>query len=154
MAKADARELVAYDEDYHAWLSEQIDLLRAGRWRDIDVANLTDELTGLASMTKREIASRLTVLLQHLLKWQFQPGNRSNSWRATILEQRSRINEDIADSPSLKRYPSQVLEKEYGYARLRAADETGLPLDVFPSHCPYTVAQTLDEEFWPGGESR
>jgi hypothetical protein len=34
-------------------------------------------------------------------------------------------------------------------ARLRAADETGLPLERFPENCPYTASQALDESFWP-----
>jgi hypothetical protein len=150
MAKADARELVAYDEDYHAWVFEQIALLKAGRWRDLDIANLTDELKSLASSEQNEIDSRLTVLLQHLLKWEFQPERRSNSWRATIIEQRMRINKAIAKSPSLRRYPATALDEEYVLARLRAADETGLPTERLPERCPYGVGQVLDGEFWPG----
>jgi hypothetical protein len=149
MAKADTSERIAYGEDRYAWLADQIALLQAGRWRELDIGHLTDELKDLGSMTRREISSRLTVLLQHLLKWQFQPDKRTNSWRATILEQRSRINDDISESPSLRRYPSEILDKEYEYARLRAADETGLALDRFPDHCPYSAAQVLDDEFWP-----
>jgi hypothetical protein len=43
-------------------------------------------------------------------------------------------------------------EAEQGYARAAAtaADETGLPLAQFPSSCPYTVEELLDEEFFPG----
>jgi hypothetical protein len=154
MAKVDARELVAYDEDFHAWLFEQIELLKAGRWRDLDTANLIDELNSLAASERSEIDNRLAVLLQHLLKWEFQPERRSNSWRASIIEQRMRINKTIARSPGLRGYPATALDEEYVLARLRAADETGLSLDVFPARCPYTAAQTLDEQFWPDSEPR
>lgn len=151
MGKSALSGLIGYKEDYHAWLLEQIELLRAERFRDLDTSNLIDELRTLSNMTKREIEHRLAILLQHLLKWQFQPLNRSNSWRATIIEQRYRIRRELADSPSLRRYPSEVLSEEFVIARLRAADETGLPLEQFPEKCPYTASQALDENFWPGG---
>jgi hypothetical protein len=144
-------DLVAYDDDYHAWVLEQIALLKAARFSDLDIPHLTDELKDLGNMTKREIENRLTVLLQHLLKWEFQPDKRSNSWRATIIEQRRRINAELVDSPSLRRYPATVIEEEYVLARLRAADETGVSVKRFPSSCPYSASEALDSEFWPGG---
>ena|SRR5882672_6525072 len=148
---AKVSELVAYDDDYHAWVLEQIALLKSARFGDLDVPHLTDELKDLGDMTKREIENRLTVLLQHLLKWRFQPDKRSNSWRATIIEQRRRINAELADSPSLRRYPAAVIEEEYVLARLRASDETGISVKGFPSSCPYSAAEALDAGFWPGG---
>jgi hypothetical protein len=152
MAKLDAAsDLAGYEQDYHAWVLDQIELLKGGRFADLDVENLADELKSLVVSEQQEIDSRLTVLLQHLLKWEFQPARRSNSWRATILEQRFRINRVIQRSPSLRRYPSTVMEQEYLLARLRASDETGIPLDKFPPSCPYTAAEALDETFWPGG---
>jgi Domain of unknown function DUF29 len=152
MAKLDAAiDLIGFGEDYHAWVLEQIELLKAGRFADLDVEHLADELKSLVTSEQQEIDSRLTVLLQHLLKWEFQPARRSNSWRATILEQRFRINRVIQRSPSLRRYPATVLEQEYLLARLRAADQTGITLDKFPPSCPYTAAEALDEKFWPGG---
>jgi hypothetical protein len=150
MAKSSTSELVAYDDDYYAWVLDQIALLKAARFSDLDVAHLADELRDLGNMTRREIESRLTVLLQHLLKWHFQPGKRSNSWRAPIIEQRRRINAELDDSPSLRRHPAAVIEDEYVIARLRAADETGIPVGRFPSSCPYAAAQALDDGFWPG----
>jgi Domain of unknown function DUF29 len=146
----DTSDLVGYDEDHHAWMLEQIALLKAERFTDIDIKNLADELRALVNSLQGEIESRLTILLQHLLKWQFQPKSRTNSWRATVLEQRFRINRIIRKSPSLRRYPSLVIAEEYLIARLRASDETGLPLDRLPNECPYSINQVLDEEFWPG----
>src|ERR1700693_2600526 len=152
MAKLEATsELVRYEDDYHAWLLRQIALLEAGRFADLDVSHLIDELNALASSKKHEIDNRLMVLLQHLLKWEFQPEHRSNSWRASILEQRLRIGNLISESPSLRRYPAGTMEKEYRIARVRAADDTGLALNRFPLAFPYSAAQALDDDFWPGG---
>jgi hypothetical protein len=152
MAKLETTaDLVRHDEDFHAWLLEQVDLLRARRVTDLDVTNLIDALKGLAVTEQQEIESRLTVLLQHLLKWEFQPERRSNSWRATILEQRFRINRVLQRSPSLRRHPATVIDEEYHVARLRASDEAGISLHRLPKACPYTAARALDETFWPGG---
>jgi Domain of unknown function DUF29 len=148
---AETSELVAYADDLNAWALQQIELLRAGRFAELDVQNLVEELRALAISQEHEIENRLTVLLQHLLKWEHQPDRRSNGWRATILEQRYRIGRVIAKSPSLQRHPAEVLDKEYRLARLRAADETGIPLKRLPATCPYSAADALDERFWPGG---
>ena len=79
---------------------------------------------------KRSIESHLGVILLHLLKWQYQPNGRDNSWRASILEHRKRIRRDITDSPSLRRYPGEVLAEEYESGRLAASGETKLPETV------------------------
>jgi hypothetical protein len=150
MTKLDtAADLIRYQDDYHAWALQQAALVKAGRFADLDGKNLADELKGLAVSQEQEIESRLTVLLQHLLKWEFQPDGRTKSWRASILEQRYRINRVIRKSPSLRRHPDTVIDEEYRIARLRA-DETGLALSRFPSACPYSTADVLEEHFWPG----
>jgi uncharacterized protein DUF29 len=151
MVKASTSELVSFDRDFHAWVLEQIDLLKSGQFSGLDVEHLTDELRAIAMGEESEIENRLTVLLQHLLKWEFQPEGRSNSWRATILEQRTRIRRVLFRSPSLRRYPATVMAEEYGIARLRASGETGLSLERFPSTCPYSASQVLDENFFPNG---
>ena len=148
---AETSVLVAYADDLNAWALQQIELLETERFAELDVQNLVEELRALAISQEHEVESRLTMLLQHLLKWEYQPDRRSNSWRATILEQRYRIGRVIEKSPSLHRYPAEVLDKEYRLARLRAADETGLPLNRFPAACPYSASDALDERFWPGG---
>jgi hypothetical protein len=153
MVKASTSELVSFDRDFHAWVLEQIELLKSRRFADLDIEHLVDELRAVAMAEESEIENRLVVLLHHLLKWEFQPERRSNSWRATLLEQRTRINRVISDSPSLRRHPATVIEKEYRIARLHASGETGLPLGRFPSACPYSVAQLLDENFFPGGRA-
>jgi Domain of unknown function DUF29 len=153
MVKASTSELVSFDQDFHAWVLEQIELLKSRRFADLDIEHLVDELRAVAMAEESEIDNRLVVLLHYLLKWEFQPERRSNSWRATLLEQRTRINRVISDSPSLRRYPGALIEKEYRIARLHASGETGLPPGRFPSACPYSVAQVLDENFFPGGRA-
>ena len=91
----------------------------------------------------------LVILLTHLLKWQYQPDLRSTSWAGSIVEHRHRILDEIEDSPSLARYPSEVFGRCYSAAREQAAAETALPRSVFPETSPYTVEQALDPDFLP-----
>jgi hypothetical protein len=138
-----------YEADFFRWTQEQGRLLRAGVARGLDWDKLAEEVESSGRSERREIWSRLAVLLLHLLKWQFQSDARSNGWRRTLLEQRRRLHAALGDNPSLEGYPLEVLEEEYGPARLKATGETGLPLEALPQTCPYTVEQILEESFLP-----
>ena len=150
MNKIDPKHLAGYDEDFALWSAEQADLLRAGKLDRIDLENVAEEIESLGRSDRREIVSRLTVVLVHLLKWQVQADGRTNSWAASIVENRDAIADILAASPSLRPYPATVLERAYRAAPLAASGETGLPLSEFPSTCPYSVEQILDPDFWPG----
>jgi hypothetical protein len=139
-----------YDSDFFAWLGEQSRLLRARRPAGLDWENLAEEIETLGRSERAEIRSRVEVLLVHPLKWQFQSNSRSAGWRGSLLEQRDQLNQVLSDSPSLKPYPSEVLDRQYRIARLKAAGETDLPLETFPEDCPFTIGQILDESFHPG----
>jgi hypothetical protein len=151
MNKLDPLRPTSIDEDFALWSAEQAALLTAGHFDRLDIENLVGELDYLGGSQKREIENRLKVLVTQLLKWQFQPTERSNSWKATLIEQRTEIAEVIRRSPSLKHYPATAMDaRAYEIARLRASGETGLPLATFPETCPYSIAQILDTEFLPG----
>ncbi|MBW4550198.1 MAG: DUF29 domain-containing protein [Aphanocapsa sp. GSE-SYN-MK-11-07L] len=145
LSKAD----IDYDQDYNLWIEQTVELLKAHRFDEIDLENLIAELESMSKRDKRELLSRFKVLLMHLLKWQYQPDKRSNSWRSSIRNNRAEITQIIEDSPSLKVFPSAILDKAYRFARADAADETGLDLADFPIECLFTADQALDTEFWP-----
>ena len=147
-AEAPARNSL-YDIDFYEWTQEQARLLGSGRWHDLDLDNLIEEVRSVGLSDKREIESRLQVLVAHLLKWRYQPGQRSSGWAGTIREQRRRIKLVGRDSPSLRGYPSAVFVDEYLGARLKAADETGIDFSLFPETCPFTVEEALDDDFLP-----
>ena len=140
-----------YDRDFHAWSEEQSRLLKARSRSGLDWENLAEEIATLGRSERSEIRSRIRVILVHLLKWQFQPGGRNASWAGTLLEQRDQLNETINASPSLRGYPQSILPRQYDIARLKAAGETGLPVENFPQECPYTAAEILDDTFFPAG---
>lgn len=139
-----------YEGDFFAWSRDQAERLKSLRPDGLDWSNLAEEIESLGRTEKREIRSRMAVLLLHLLKWEFQPTHRSESWRASIYEQRSRIKDDLKESPSLREYPAQILHSEYRIAKANAAAETKLPPDAFPADCPYEAGQVLDFAFLPG----
>ena len=138
-----------YETDFHAWAQDQVAKMRAGRFADLDVDHLTEELEGMGASEKREIESRLVILIAHLLKWQFQPEQRSGSWRGTIRTQRRGIERLLRDSPSLIRLVSEKAADAYPEARELAADETGIPESAFPGQCGYLESELLNMEFWP-----
>ncbi|HEX3863766.1 MAG TPA: DUF29 domain-containing protein [Stellaceae bacterium] len=143
------RNAVAYDEDFFAWTEEQARLLRAGEVAALDLANIAEEIESMGRSLRRELRSRIIVLLVHLLKWQYQPGFRSRSWSSTIREQRRQIGDLLDDAPSLEATVSAELIRLYQPARDRAVDETGLPETAFPADCPFTPEQILAEGFLP-----
>ena len=138
-----------YERDFHLWVGEQVRLLKEGRFERLDMDHLIDEVEELARNQKRSIRNDLVVLLTHLFKHQFQPDHRSSGRLGSINEHRRRIQEEIDDSPSLKRYPASVLNACYEKARQQAALETGLPISRFPPTSPYDADKTLDPGFFP-----
>jgi Domain of unknown function DUF29 len=139
-----------YDRDFYAWSRQQADLLRAGKLAEADIEHIAEEIDSMGRTEKRELVSRLSVLLLHLLKWRYQPDKRSPSWEASIRVQRNRIADHLDDNPSLKPLLPQALASAYRDAALEAVAETGLAGTTFPATCPWTVEQVLDWEFWPG----
>jgi hypothetical protein len=138
-----------YEQDFYAWLLESAQLLREKKFSQLDIANIAEELEGIARSDKRQLINRLAVLLAHLLKWQFQSHIRSKSWQRTIKEQRKRIKLLLQDSPSLKYEIEQKIASAYEIAILSAANETSLDEDTFPESCEYSLDEILNQEFYP-----
>jgi len=142
-----------YEHDFYRWAIEQAALMRNKRFElealGIDWMNVAEELDTLGRSEKRELRSRLEVLLLHLLKWLHQPTHQGTSWRLTIEEQRDAIAEVMANNPSLKPLLDQSLKEAYTYARRRAVIESGLSQSTFPLDCPWPATQVLDPDFLP-----
>ena len=138
-----------YDRDFYAWANEQAALLRAGRLSEADIENIAEEIESVGRGEKRELINRLTVLQTHLLKWQFQPAFRGNSWRLIIEEQRHRVEDHLGDNPSLKSQLGQAMRSAYRGAANEASLETGLARSTFPSECPHSFEQMMNPDFWP-----
>jgi hypothetical protein len=146
----ETRNAPSYEKDFVAWLEDQAGRARRGEVESLDLENIAEELEGLARSDRREMRSRLTVLLTHLLDCLVQPQKRSSSWLETIADQRDGIAELIEDSPSLRSFPAEILDRAYLAARRKAARQMRLPEREFPEHCPFAIESVLDACWIPG----
>ncbi|HVA51822.1 MAG TPA: DUF29 domain-containing protein [Pirellulales bacterium] len=135
---------VLYERDETAWLEAMSALAACGRFAEMDYRHLSEYLADMAKRDRREVFSRLVVLLSHLLKWEYQPERRSGSWRGTIREQRRELRQ-LLESGTLRNHAEAVHADVYAEARRQAADETDLSLDVFPVEDPWGLDELLAE---------
>ena len=137
-----------YDDDLYQWTIEQADALRRRAINQLDFDNLAEEIESVGRSERREIRSRLEILLIHLLKWHYQPEKRSNSWRASVSEARRRIEDVLADNPSLRSFPAEALASAY---RLAVLDEAIRRLELMHlfEACPWAIEDVLRDDFWP-----
>jgi hypothetical protein len=141
--------MMSYEKDFYSWTYEQAELLRNGQFNSLDIANLIEEIETMGRSEKRELESRLTILLLHLLKWKYQEIRRGRSWQLSIDEQRIQFNKTLKDNPSLKPALDEITQDAYKLAVIKAARETKISKNVFPESCPWELAQLVDEAFYP-----
>ncbi len=139
-----------YEQDFHAWTQQQVAVLQQQCWQNLDREHLIEEIDSLGRQQRQELENRLGVLLGHLLKWKFQPQQRSRSWQITLREQRRRIRKLIEQNPSLQPYIAAALQDGYENAIDLAIGDPDLPDETFPVACPYSFEQAMDPDFFPG----
>jgi hypothetical protein len=145
MATEEAVRLdVLYERDETAWLEAMADLIRSGRLDQVDYPSLAEFLADMAQRDRREVISRMSILIAHLLKWRHQPGQRSGSWRGTVELQRQELAE-LLESGVLRNHAGEVLAKAYTNGMRQAVAETGLSESTFPETCPYSLDALLSE---------
>ena len=138
-----------YDEDFYEWTVRNAELLRCGRASEADLTHIAEEIEDMGKRERREMLSRLSVLMAHLLKWQAQPERRSASWMGTIRVQRRDIGKLLGEMPSLRRFLKDNLAEAYERAITEAAVATGFTENVVPSTCPLSLDAVLDEQYLP-----
>ena len=137
-----------YEQDVMAWANQQAALLRAGRFAELDLERVAEEIADVGKSEQRELAHRMAVLLAHLLKWRFQPERQGNSGRQTVIVQRRAIGKRLQRTPSLKTSLADDLwwEEVWADGVALATEETGL---VYPEACLWSAEQVMAEDFWP-----
>ena len=138
-----------YEADVYSWAIEQAGLIRAGRLDGADLANIAEEIEALGNEQAAKLTLAYRLAAMHLPKLIHQPEKATESWRATIREQRRRIEDTIDDNPGLKPRRMALFAKSYARARREAEDETGLPIETFPVEPPFIREQVEDRAFWP-----
>ena len=135
-----------YEKDFLAWTQQQSELLRQGRWQEVDLDHLVQELDGMGKSNHRELENRLVVLIAHLLKWEFQLNQLQDqwkefdgrSWRKTIIEQRIQIERLMQDCTSLSSHFDTILQQAFSTALKLVYKETQLPPSTFHHECHYS----------------
>ena len=140
-------EIPLYDEDFYRWTQHQAALLRAGKWQELDYANLAEEIESLGKWDKRDLQQRLEGLLVQLLTWWAKPEDRCGRWKSTIRTQRYELALLLRDSPSLETQVPVLLTEVYPHARKVVLEDTGLY--TLLESCPFTPDQVLGADFWP-----
>ena len=138
-----------YDTDFYQWTQTQAAALRAKEFAALDLDHLAEEIEDLGHSQRDRLSSQLKRLLSHLLTWQYQSDKPTDSWQTTIADARQEIDEVVEDYPSLQPQHERLLPTAYRRACCQAACETRLPPASLPEACPWSIAQVLDEDFWP-----
>lgn len=136
-----------YDKDFYGWLIKNAELLKQKNFDELDIEHLIEEVESMGRSEKRQLMTRLSLLIAHLLKWQYQPERQSNSWKLTIKEQRKELIELLDESPSLKNKIN--LEKAYESGIIIASKETGIIEYDFPKRCSFNLEECLDYNYFP-----
>ena len=141
--KAITAQPLHYEADETAWLEQTAALISQGRFAEVDQAQLCEYLLDMARRDRREVFSRLIILLAHRLKWDYQPEKRTKSWQRTMLIQRTEL-EQLLESAVLRQHAEDVFLRAYEKARERAAVETELSSAQFPDEPPWSLATLLE----------
>jgi hypothetical protein len=134
-----------YETDVVAWAERQAEALRAGRFDELDLENLAEEIADVSRREADALESHLETLIMHLLKWRHDPDHRSRSWEGTMRVARHKLAKLLRDSPSLRPRLPALLADAYPAARIRAGVETGLPEETLPAACPFTLDQITSD---------
>jgi Domain of unknown function DUF29 len=148
-----------YDRDLQLWIEQTVDQLKNAEFEALDVEHLIEELVDLGKSEKNALRSNLKILLAHLLKLKIQqdvPNSMKNSWYSSIVEHRQRVLDNLTDTPSLKSFLLEAVEKAYPDARKLAIKESkfaqsGVQIpeeSEYPATCPFSIEQILDEDYY------
>lgn len=141
-----------YEQDFYLWIQTTVKLLSEGNLEQLDIENLIEEIDSMGRREKKELKTRLIVLIEHLLKlqyWTEEKDYNARGWRNTVVEQRRQIAYSLADSPSLKSILNDVFLECYQDARNDTLRKYELPSELFPEDSPFSLSDVLNADFLP-----
>src|SRR5215471_19323643 len=105
-----------YEQDFVRWAEEQSRALRdaakVGANLPLDWENLAEEIESLGASQRRELLSRLAVIVEHLMKLEHSPAiDPRIGWMDTISRERLNIEDLLKDSPSLRNELASMIEQ-------------------------------------------
>jgi hypothetical protein len=137
-----------YEEDFPLWAERQATLLRAGRFDELDLENLIDEVEDLSRREHDMVESHLETILEHLLLSSADRPRRG--WLVTVDRQRAQLARKL--TPTLRSHLEAELPALYAGLRRPAArqlEKDRVPSEALPPACPYALGQILDPDWFP-----
>lgn len=141
-----------YDTDFYLWTQTTAKLLKENKLDRVDFESLIEEIESMGRKDKKELKSKLTTLIEHLLKinyWQSEKANNARGWRQTIVEQRRQIQYLLEESPSLRGLLAEMWLECYTNARKDTLKKYELDYDIFPTEPAFSLEDTLNEDYIP-----
>jgi hypothetical protein len=141
-----------YEEDFYLWLQDTKKKLKEHDFQNLDLANLVEEIEAMGRSEKRELENRLITIIEHLLKllyWTSENDYNARGWRVTVIEQRRQVQRLLQDSPSLKRFLSEIWLNCYQVAREDSLKKYQLSSEIFPIEPPFTIEDILNSNYLP-----
>ncbi len=141
-----------YEKDFYLWITSTIKSLEREQFHELDLTHLIIELESMGKREKRELYSRLLVLIENLLKlqyWEAEKADNYRGWKNTVIEQRKQIEILFRESPSLKSLLPESLPTLYQDAREVFLRKSDLPATIVPIESPFTLKTILDPDYFP-----
>jgi hypothetical protein len=133
-----------YETDFAAWSDETAALLRAGKYDQLDVESVAEEIESLGRAERKAVRSQLQRLMMHKIKQVLQPERDNVTRHKSIQSARLEIQDELLDSPSLRRHLRENLERIYRRAVAEAKEETGLKDTAIAEACPWDLDSLLE----------
>ncbi|WP_413174333.1 DUF29 domain-containing protein [Anabaena azotica] len=141
-----------YEQDFYLWIQTTVQQLKERNVEQLDIENLIEEIDSIGRREKKELKTRLVVLIEHLLKlqyWTEEKEYNARGWRNTVVKQRRQIAYTLADSPSLKAILNDVFLDCYQDARKDTINKYQLSSNLFPEEPPFSLTEVLNTDFIP-----
>ncbi|HBE58627.1 MAG TPA: DUF29 domain-containing protein [Cyanobacteria bacterium UBA11149] len=143
---------ILYEQDFYLWIQTTAQLLKERRFEEVEWSNLIEEIESMGRSEKKELKSRLIVLIEHLLKlmyWESEKAYNARGWRNTVVEQRRQICLSLEDSPSLRSLLVDMFRDSYHIAREDTLQKYQLSSNLFPLDPPFTLEDVLNSDYLP-----
>jgi len=138
-----------YQADYGLWAHHQAQLLRTGKYAQLDIDNLVAEVLHAAKQERKTLHGHVEKLLHHILTLKLHP-ERSSAQRLSKLHlHRHRIQQSIARMPAMATLLDAYFAETYADVAARLTAKAGLPRNSLPDTLPYTKEQLLERNFMP-----
>ena len=145
-----------YETDFYEWTQRQAAVLRrmaAERANsELDLEHLAEEIESVGGSDRKEVQTRLTTTLEHMLKIAYSPAYEPlNGWRGTVRTTRRDLLRTLEQSPSLRGVVRDTFERCYADAAEDArASHIDLALAPIPHECPFDLdTQILVPDWFP-----